>query len=527
MTNKVLCLDWDRRSLRLVQARVARGRVNLEDAHAHAIPANVDCDDPAALGEFIASIVRRHHLRQKRVVVSVPRERAVINRLRLPPTPPAELAAAVRFQAMRELPFPLDEAEIDFVVLQRDPSGATSEVLLAAVRKETLERIRRTCVAAGLTPARIGLRPLANLESAIRLPGLGERRVLMIDVGPTQSEIDVLRAGQLAFSRTAPVSAPAPMEPLPPLSAKGEVAELENAEATRDAAVDELLVEITRSLQAYRATESNAIIDQILVAGGTGIEPALLAAVCAKFSLPGALYDPSPVLTVRAEDAVKLRSFSACLGLAWGISEGRLPLDFLHPKRPAPPRESLYRRLRVGGLAAATVAICLGAWAWSEQMSILRRTNELRKANNERAARAREVVRVDARATSARDWGDQAAQAIWIEHVLRLTRAGIEPGKKMIITDVTADAENARIILKVAADSWDTVTKYVDELKKLEDGGKPLYEVRPAAWRETRVSDAKFRGEVDLTIELPALALHVAGLKQRDIAAKKRIDEVR
>ena len=105
---RVLCLDWDKRSLRFVSARVARRSVKLDDAHSHRLPPDIDADKPDALGEFIKQTLARHRVGQKRVIVDVPRDQAVINRLRVPPTPDTELAAAVQFQAQRELPFSVE-----------------------------------------------------------------------------------------------------------------------------------------------------------------------------------------------------------------------------------------------------------------------------------------------------------------------------------------------------------------------------------------------------------------------------------
>ena len=60
--------------------------------------------------------------------------------------------------------------------------------------------------------------------------------------------------------------------------------------------MNELLVEITRTLQAYRATESAKEVEQIVIAGSTGIESALLEAVDERFNLPAVLFDPTVVL---------------------------------------------------------------------------------------------------------------------------------------------------------------------------------------------------------------------------------------
>ena len=63
LTRKVLCLDWDKRSLRIVVARVGTGRMVLEDAHSHRLAAELDADDPKAMGDFIQQMLRLEHRR--------------------------------------------------------------------------------------------------------------------------------------------------------------------------------------------------------------------------------------------------------------------------------------------------------------------------------------------------------------------------------------------------------------------------------------------------------------------------------
>ena len=78
-----------------------------------------------------------------------------------------------------------------------------------ALSAERLE----ACHAAGLTPARIGLRPYAILVSVAHLPSMADRRVLFVDVGPTMTEIDVINRGALCFSRS--LQSPACRPPAP------------------------------------------------------------------------------------------------------------------------------------------------------------------------------------------------------------------------------------------------------------------------------------------------------------------------
>lgn len=513
LSRKVLCLDWDKRSLRLVVARVGKARTVLEDAHSHRLPAGVEVDDPEALGDFIRSMLRRHGLRHRAVVVDVPRERAVINRLRLPPTPAREVAAAVRFQAMKELPFPLDTAAIDYVITDTDEQGLAREVLLAAVTTETLGRVRQTCEAAGLTPARIGLRPYANLISAQVTGGAREQRLLFLDVGPGASEIDVFRGGALGFSRSANVNVPLPAAgPAPPDDSRtisiAELSDLARGDEAVEAAINELVVETTRTLQAYRATEPDAVLDEIVVAGGTGLETQLAERLHRRLSLPVRLFDPTGPLNVAADEAPKLRSFSAALGLAWGLGrEGALALDFLNPKRPVSARETLQRRARVAVLAAVLVLLAIGGVLGRQYAVLSRQLRELQAANGKLLTQAEQAAKTLNRVDEVREW---AAEAVWPDELLNVVdhafEPGARPGEKMALREIVLDTTGRTpgiLLAGVYHTEWQVPTDFVNALNNLTVDGERLYEATQETW--TRVEGRRYHGLVDIRISLRKL----------------------
>jgi len=514
---KVLCLDWDPRALRLVVARVGRGQMRLEDAHSHRIPSDVDPGNPESMGEFIRQTLRRHHWRFHRVIVDIPRDRAVINRLTLPPTPAHELAAAVRFQAMRELPFPLDEAVVDYVIMKRDEQGLATEVLLAAVTQETLANVQAICTAAGLVPSRIGLRPYANLVSIRHLPHLADRRVLFVDVGPTMTEIDVMDAGQLAFARSASVAVPEPAQA--PEGEGGEVPPV--PEAAVAAAINELVLEITRTLQAYRAGEPGAAIDRVVVAGGAGVEERLADAVRPRFGLETELFDPTGALGVSPADAIKLRSFAAALGTAWGISrEGLLELDFLNPKRPIPRSEVLKRRVRKVAVAvAAVLTVAIGTneslyWHRHGELTAWRQQVERRKQDLKRYLEIENLV------DEVRDW---EYHSVWPEDLLRLTGAAVGPGKDMLVQQMSFDARKATITMKkVLASHQDVLLRYVGLLNEQTEDGQRLYRASLGGWSPLGGRESKFQGSADVSVELLKLAKHLNERDERIKARKKR-----
>jgi type IV pilus assembly protein PilM len=534
-SRKVLCLDWDKRSLRIVAARVGKGRTVLEDAHSHRLPNTVDADDPEAMGDFIRSMLRRHRLHHKSVVVDVPRERAVINRLRLPPTPTAEVAAAVRFQAMKELPFPLDTAAVDYVIMGRDESGLATEVLLAAVTTETLERVRSTCEAAGLTPARIGLRPYANLTSVRQVKGPTEQRVLFLDVGPGATEIDVMHGDAISFARSANVNVPAVTgEPGvredSRVIALAEISDLASSDEAIELAVNELLVETTRTLQAFRAAEPDAVIDEVVVAGGTGVENQLASRLHQRLGLPVQLFDPTEALGVDAGEAPKLRSFSAALGLAWGVGrEGALALDFLNPKRPVSSRETLQRRVRTAALAAILVLVAVAGGLGKKYHGLAAQRSELRAANSRLQAKVEKKVNILNRIEEVQEW---AVEAVWPEELLNVTEIAAEtsgqPGEKMVVQEVSLDtvSRTPGITLRnVYATDGLVPTEFVERLNRLEDKGEPLYQASQGVWSLVP-EGAKFKGRVDMRIQLRKLQEFRDAAAERLKARKDRLKEL-
>lgn len=532
MARKVLCLDWDRRHVRLLVARVGGASFKLEDAHAHRVPPELDAEDPAALGPFIAECLSKHGVRQRQVIVDVPRDKAVIARLPLPPTPLEELPDVVRFQAIKELPFSIDEAAIDYVTLVEDPAARTAtEVLLTAVRKEVLERIKATCIAAKLTPARIGLRPYANLVSVKHLPDMSDKRVLFVDVGPAMTEIDVIRGGALAFTRAANVSVPVlGQDDHSWESSRIAVVGGPASEQAVQDAIQDLVVEVVRSLQAYRATESNVVIDQVLLAGSTGVEPDLAQALEKRLALPTELFNPGMALGLPGTRGAELRGFAAVLGLAWGLSaKGLLEIDFLNPKRVVRRSATIIRRARIMGILAAAAAVAGIAFTYKTYRAEAAAVERIRSENSELRKEVRSIRELGNRVA---EWDEWRNEAIWLDHLhaIRnaLTAVGDNvPGGRIILKSISMLEGGTLIRLDLIADNKETAFAFRRALNEIEIGGQNPYTVEEGAWIDSSTGEPGFTGETQITLRLTALrelidpAQVEARRKQREQAARE------
>jgi len=357
-SKKLLSIDWDARHLRMAMVRLRADGVELLKVVSVPIPAEVSTDQAESLGAFLREAMRQARIGAKHVVLNVPREQVVLNTLNLPPTPEDEMAAVVQFQIVKELPFAAEKATIDFAICCAYDPKSPCPVLVAAVRNDDLAFYRDMAREAGLTIEQIGLRPHANLLAVLAsLPDDRNKSMLVVEVGPLLTEIDIVQSGALTFSRAASVVLPDfdranSQDVSDSRMTATRLDDLEPNEQTREV-VGRLVVDVIRSFEAQRATDPSVKIDQIVVCGDTGLEPELAESLAGRFAAPARLFSPDQTFGLSPQRGRELRGFSAVLGLAMRQARRGLgAFDFLDPKKPVSRRAQRIRRAPVAILTA-------------------------------------------------------------------------------------------------------------------------------------------------------------------------------
>ncbi|MCH8966370.1 MAG: pilus assembly protein PilM, partial [Planctomycetes bacterium] len=276
---KILALDWDAHTLRVVHAFFGKRGLSVDRLLSVAIPSDVDPDSPEQMGRHIRRVLDQEGIATRHALVDIPRDQAILNTLSLPSAAPDELPGMVEIQIAKELPFPVGEAAVDFAVEQVPDDAVTSDVLVAAIRCEVLEQYVATFAVAGLKLDRVGLRPYANKVAACALlKHAMPDRILFLDVRPSLTEINVLCHSALTFSRAASVVIPASDDAggavsFSPDSSSSDLPDgLKIADGAGlatgwDGAIRSLVVEVTRSIEAYRANDPGAAIDHVVIGG--------------------------------------------------------------------------------------------------------------------------------------------------------------------------------------------------------------------------------------------------------------------
>ena len=167
-------------SSQLAAAVVANnGKPKLVKAVRHTLPPNVvvggEVRDPEALTREIAEFFRAEDLPRKNVRLGIGSSRTGVRVFERPPVDePKQLANAIRFRAYETLPIPIEEAMLDYHVVE-DTNGP-DRVLLAVAYRDLVDRFAGPCAAAKIELVGIDIEAFALLRAVGGEPLLPGKR---------------------------------------------------------------------------------------------------------------------------------------------------------------------------------------------------------------------------------------------------------------------------------------------------------------------------------------------------------------
>lgn len=474
---QVLCIDWDERSLQVVDAHCSRAGVRVLRAVHQPLPAGMNTRDADQLGAFIRRTLSEHRIRTRRVIVDVPRQDVVLNAMSLPGGTTDELTAMVHVQIAKELPFTRDRAVIDFAAAP-EADGGKCAVWVSAARDHVIDHYREVMTAAGLKLERLGLRSYANV-AAVTAGGKTDGHIVTVDVGPAMTEITVLRDGRLAFSRVAQVAVPAaglmtsPRKPEPEDEAgSSETIPLMGDGVPGPRPIEVLLIDVSRTIEAYRATAPGSTVNRIVLSGSIELDERIREAFERRFGASTELYHPSGRVAWRLKAGEAATPFAATIGLALSHMADRLErFDFLHPKEPEEQRRERARR-RPLMIAAASVVVFMLIWLGYRPIRDLQHTRNLEAAilhqaqggeNSKEEQKIRKDV-LDKRA-DLDGWLDQGV--VWLDALNELFK--VFPGSdQAFITKLDADERNQRIEINLAVKDLQVASDLIRAINGIE-----------------------------------------------------------
>jgi len=301
--------------------------------------------DPETLGDALKRFFDLHKLPKNAVRIGVANNRIGVRTFEIEGiSDPQMLENAIRFRAEEVLPIPLDQAVLDYVVLdERTEEDGTEwrRILLVVAYKDVVDRYLQACRRAGLQVVGIDLEAFALLR-ALRAPLEREASsgaLIGIAIGHDRTTIAVSNGVNCEFARVLDWGgwslnvaiareldrAPTEVESIKrQLSLDGPV-EIEGLTDEQVAKVKDgvqralggFAREIVSSLQFYQAQPGSHGIGEIVMTGGAAQMDGLPEAVAELVGVPIRLGDPAQRVTVgpKVDFRDQPGSFSVAIGL--------------------------------------------------------------------------------------------------------------------------------------------------------------------------------------------------------------------
>src|SRR4051795_3370 len=150
----------------------------------------------------LASFVQRHPFRGGQVAVGVSGQSSFARFIKLPPVEPKKIPEIVRFEAIQQIPFPLDDVEWSYQLFQ-EPDSPDVEVGIFAMKKDLVNRQIAYFTNLGLNVQVVQMNPLAVYNSMFYDDRVGQATMFM-DSGAENTDL-IIAEGQSVWLRTLPI----------------------------------------------------------------------------------------------------------------------------------------------------------------------------------------------------------------------------------------------------------------------------------------------------------------------------------
>jgi type IV pilus assembly protein PilM len=250
---------------------------------------NGEVREVEAVSEGLRELWTRGGFKSRKVWMGVGNQRVVVREIALPAMPEKELRQSLGFQVQEFIPMPVDEAVLDYHLIEEiEVDGRQMlRLLLVAAQKAMVDTLVTSATNAKLEPMGLDLVPFAMVR-AVGATGAGmelERSggEAVVDIGAHVTNIVVHAAGETRFVRILPSGGrDITVAIARGLTVDDEIAErlkrgevVEGSAATPEQALEvamqratQFVDEIRSSLEFYTAQTQGARIERLLISGG-------------------------------------------------------------------------------------------------------------------------------------------------------------------------------------------------------------------------------------------------------------------
>jgi type IV pilus assembly protein PilM len=303
----IVGLDIGSDAVKAVVLRRSRRGWSLVGAAEAPMP-DAGTSDPDATADVVRQVLDTLKVRRARVVAALAGQSIIVKRLSLPAMSQAELAEAIPWEAEQYIPFDLADVQLDYQVLPAgNPPRPGMEVLLVAGKKDRIEDRADVIVRSGRQPIILDVEPFA-LANAYQTnhPDRTDPLTILVHVGRHSTIACLLAQGEPAFTRDIAIGGQAQTEALVRElgidaqtaekikfgNASGSGVDPDQAAAVLRDVSQQLVAEIGKSIDFYKATAPVEKVSRLVLSGGGWGAEGLSELLAAEFDAPVEVFDP-------------------------------------------------------------------------------------------------------------------------------------------------------------------------------------------------------------------------------------------
>jgi type IV pilus assembly protein PilM len=265
--------------------------------------------DATAVAASIRRLFDRRGFTARDVVASLSGSAVIVKKIALPIMTDQELDESIHWEAEQYIPFDIQDVNLDYQVLDRggaEPGKTTMDVLLVAAKKEQIATYTSVIAQAGRAAVVVDVDAFA-LQNAYEVNhGIDPSAVVaLLNAGASATNVNIVIGDQSVFTRDISLGGKAYTEALQKdLSLPFDLAEQAKCGMPGDgvspddvrmvlrAATENVLLEIQKTFDFFKATTGIEHIDRIMLSGGASQVDGFAEALHERFATPVDPLDP-------------------------------------------------------------------------------------------------------------------------------------------------------------------------------------------------------------------------------------------
>jgi type IV pilus assembly protein PilM len=338
-----------------------------------------DADQADTLRVSMGQLVSQFDLTGAQIAISIPGHSAFARFAKLPPVEPKKIPDIVKFEAVQQIPFPIDEVEWDYQTFM-SPDNPDVEVGIFAVMRDKVTDILAKWADVGVTPDVVTIGPVAAYNALAFDENFNDKTpgTVILDVGTTSTDLLVCEPGRV-WIRTFQIGGhqftDALVNAFKLSYAKAETlkAQAEQSKHARHVlqamrpVFGDLAQEVQRSIGYYQSSHRDANLTRLIAMGSTVNLPGLRKYLSQQLQMEVVKLEKFNRVSVEGPAGAEFEAGVVGMATAYGLALQGLGFQHgimvnLMPK--AIVREGLWRRKTKWFAAAAGLSLAAGGVAF-------------------------------------------------------------------------------------------------------------------------------------------------------------------